>query len=311
MFGWFKKEKINQEQRQSESNISEKTTTNNKDESILKVGVMNNVAPNVFKVLETHKDTIKSQNTGEYVAGFDIDLIKEIAENLELKLEIYVFDFKGILGALNQNKIDLSITSMSITEERAKTLDVSKAYTQTETSMVVRKSDKRFDDLRKTKEIDYDSFCDKLKDLGREKPISFITFQNTTAIPIIDKIQKQVNEDQIIRIKKDNELDSHTACFQNIKLKKSDIFIIDSYLAMVACKINDDLDYFYMTSNNLENSACTQGLGIFFPKEEKNDEDRRIPNLKKSINESLVKLNLVKKDDKGKFQDIIDLKKTT
>ncbi|GAK74087.1 MAG: transporter substrate-binding domain-containing protein [Candidatus Phytoplasma asteris] len=124
---------------------------------------MNNVTPNVFKVLEPHKDTIKSQKTGEYVAGFDIDLIKEIAENLELKLEIYVFDFKGILGDLNQNKIDLSITSMSITEERAKTLDVSKTYTHTETSMVVRKSDKRFDDLRKTKEIDYDSFCDKLK----------------------------------------------------------------------------------------------------------------------------------------------------
>ncbi|GAK74089.1 ABC-type amino acid transport system, permease component ['Chrysanthemum coronarium' phytoplasma] len=205
---------------------------------------------------------------------------------------------------------------MSITDKRKEKYDVSKAYMQTGTSIVVR--NKRFDDLldnlRKQQEpnnnkeikINYNEFCQKLKVLGKEKPIKFITFLNTVAIPVIEKIKSDTNKEKEYVIK-NNELTSSSACFTDILQGKSDMFITDNCLARWACEINQDLTYFDVHSDNLEHSTCPQGLGIFFPK--KNDEDRRIPNLQEKINAALVKLDLVKKDEKGESQDIIDLKK--
>ncbi|AOF54757.1 ABC-type amino acid ABC transporter, permease protein [Maize bushy stunt phytoplasma] len=290
---------------------------NSKKKTILKVGVNNNSAPNVFKVLEQNegKKAKKAVNS-EYIAGFDIDLINNIADKLDLELEFHVFDFAGLLNALEQETIDIAVASLSITDKRKEKYDVSKAYMQTGTSIVVR--NKRFDDLldnlRKQQEpnnnkeikINYNKFCQKLKDLGKEKPIKFITFLNTVAIPVIEKIKSDTNKEKEYVIK-NNELTSSSACFTDILQGKSDMFITDNCLARWACEINQDLTYFDVHSDNLEHSTCPQGLGIFFPK--KNDEDRRIPNLQEKINAALVKLDLVKKDEKGEFQDIIDLKK--
>ncbi|WP_374695652.1 hypothetical protein ACEW7V_01485 [Areca yellow leaf disease phytoplasma] len=46
---------------------------------------------------------------------------------------------------------------------------------------------------------------------------------------------------------------------------KSDIFVIDSYLARCACQKEDDLVYFDMTSDDSKYSVFPQGLGIFLP----------------------------------------------
>ncbi|WP_024563558.1 ABC transporter substrate-binding protein/permease [Candidatus Phytoplasma tritici] len=294
-----------------------------KKKIILKIGVNNNSAPNVFKVLEPNKGAQKAVN-GEYIAGFDIDLINNISEELkkidkfkDLELEFHVFDFAGLLNALEQETIDIAVASLSITDKRKEKYDVSKTYMQTGTSMVIKKN-KRFDylfhDLRnqqdpkniKEMKINYNEFCQKLKVLGKEKPIKFITFLNTVAIPVIEKIKSDTNKEKEYVIK-NNELTSSSACFTDILQGKSDIFITDNCLARWACEINQDLTYFDVYSDNLEHSTCPQGLGIFLPK--KNDEDRRITNLQKDINEKLVELNLVKKDEKGEFQDIIELKK--
>ncbi|WP_341833754.1 ABC-type amino acid transport system, substrate-binding/permease protein [Candidatus Phytoplasma asteris] len=294
-----------------------------KKKIILKVGVNNNSAPNVFKVLEPNKGAQKAVN-GEYIAGFDIDLINNISEELkkidkfkDLELEFHVFDFAGLLNALEQETIDIAVSSLSITDKRKEKYDVSKTYMQTGTSMVV-KNNKRFDDLfddlrnkqnqKNIKEIkiNYNEFCQKLKVLGKEKPIKFITFLNTVAIPVIEKIKSDTNKEKEYVIK-NNELTSSPACFTDVLQGKSDIFITDNCLARWACEINQDLTYFDVYSDNLEHSTCPQGLGIFLPK--KNDEDRRMTNLQKDINKALLELNLVEKDEKGEFQDIIDLKK--
>ncbi|WP_342386414.1 transporter substrate-binding domain-containing protein [Candidatus Phytoplasma asteris] len=87
----------------------------------------NDSAPNVFGLLNRTSDSLKAKNK-ENIAGFEISLIKKIADKLNLELEINVLDFEGVLAALNQEKIDVAITCMSITEERSKKLDHSKAY---------------------------------------------------------------------------------------------------------------------------------------------------------------------------------------
>ncbi|MGL9687952.1 MAG: substrate-binding periplasmic protein [Candidatus Phytoplasma sp. TWB_XP] len=124
----------------------------------------NNSAPNVFGVLNRTSDSLKAKKNKKNIAGFEISLIKKIADKLNLELEINVLDFEGVLVALNKEKIDVAITCMSITEERSKKLDHSKAYIQTQTSMIVRRNDKRFE-----------GFYDELKKIATpNEPIQFL-----------------------------------------------------------------------------------------------------------------------------------------
>ncbi|WP_240992307.1 transporter substrate-binding domain-containing protein [Candidatus Phytoplasma tritici] len=264
----------------------------------------NSSIPNTFKAITNKKNAIKAIN-GEYIAGFDIDLINDIAERLKYNLEIHVFDFAGVITALKKGDVDLAITTLSITNERKAKLIVSKAYTQTATSMVVRRKDERFKKIVENKKIEYDDFCKELKEKGTpQKPIKFVTVTSTTAIKMIE--DEITNKDDIKSyIKKNNELTSPPACFQDVLQGKSDIFVIDSYLARCACKKEDDLVYFDMTSDDPKYSICPQGLGIFFPKGEKETQSLE---LKEKMDKILCDLKLVAKDENKSLKDIIDLK---
>ncbi|MBT1577024.1 amino acid ABC transporter permease, partial ['Elaeagnus angustifolia' witches'-broom phytoplasma] len=95
--------------------------------------------------------------------------------------------------------------------------------------------------------------------------IKFVTVTSTAAIKMIE--DEITNKDDIkSHVKKNNELTSPPACFQDVLQGKSDIFVIDSYLARCACQKEDDLVYFDMTSDDSKYSVCPQGLGIFLPK---------------------------------------------
>lgn len=65
--------------------------------------------------------------SGKYI-GFDVDLIYEIAkvENLEVNFQSLPFD--GLIAALVSNQIDVAISSMSIKEDRKKSVDFSDLY---------------------------------------------------------------------------------------------------------------------------------------------------------------------------------------
>lgn len=89
----------------------------------------------------------KSINGKDEIVGFDIEIAKEIAKDLGVTLEIKDMDFKGLLAALDQGVIDIIVAGMTPTEERAKSVDFSKIYYQSEQSLVVRAKDK---DLFKT-----------------------------------------------------------------------------------------------------------------------------------------------------------------
>lgn len=72
-------------------------------------------------------------------AGFDIDLVREVAEELDLSLEIKDTDFDAIASgdALNSDRCDLAISAMTITGERARVIDFSSPYFDASQAMVV------------------------------------------------------------------------------------------------------------------------------------------------------------------------------
>jgi ABC-type amino acid transport substrate-binding protein len=66
--------------------------------------------------------------SGKQVVGFDIDLAKEIADRLGYRLHIKEMRFNDLMPALKKNNIDLCISAMTATLERAKEVDFSVKY---------------------------------------------------------------------------------------------------------------------------------------------------------------------------------------
>lgn len=78
----------------------------------------------------------------DQIVGFDIEIGKLIAEELEVELEIVDMKFDGLLAALVTDDIDMVIAGMVADETRAKTVDFSIPYYQGQHRMVVRIEDK-------------------------------------------------------------------------------------------------------------------------------------------------------------------------
>ncbi len=62
------------------------------------------------------------------VVGMDVEVGKRIAQDLGVKLKVKQMDFDQLLVALETGKVDMVISGMSPTSERAKHVDFSKVY---------------------------------------------------------------------------------------------------------------------------------------------------------------------------------------
>lgn len=69
----------------------------------------------------------KNPDTGEMV-GFDIELLRAIAEDQGFKVEFQTMQFDGLLASMRSGKHDIGIAGISITEERKEFIDFSDSY---------------------------------------------------------------------------------------------------------------------------------------------------------------------------------------
>lgn len=67
------------------------------------------------------------EDTGEIV-GFDIDLIKAIAEAAGIQVEVQSMGFDGLIPALQAGNIDIAIAGMTVKPERAEVVDFGPTY---------------------------------------------------------------------------------------------------------------------------------------------------------------------------------------
>lgn len=84
----------------------------------------------------------KSVNGKDEILGADIEIAKQVAKDLGVKLTIKDMKFDGLLASLDQGKVDMVISGMTPTEERKKNVDFSDIYYKSVQTIVVKKSDK-------------------------------------------------------------------------------------------------------------------------------------------------------------------------
>ncbi|GAB6930205.1 ABC transporter permease subunit [Paenibacillus sp. JCM 10914] len=75
------------------------------------------------------------------IVGFDIEIAKEIAKDLDAELIIQDTSFDALLPELTSGRVDFVISGMNPTEERRNSIDFSDPYYAAEQSVVVRMED--------------------------------------------------------------------------------------------------------------------------------------------------------------------------
>lgn len=64
---------------------------------------------------------------GKY-EGFEVDAVNEVGKRLNLPVELLPFDFQPLFAAVSSSRVDLAISSITITPERLKSLSFTQPY---------------------------------------------------------------------------------------------------------------------------------------------------------------------------------------
>ena len=113
----------------SKTDLLEKIQKNGK----LVVGMSADYAPYEFHYID--------ENGKDVIGGFDVDIANEIANKIGVNLVIQEMDFDALVSALPAEKVDLVISGMNPTEERAKVVDFSEVYYNSKHGILVRAED--------------------------------------------------------------------------------------------------------------------------------------------------------------------------
>lgn len=113
----------------SKTDLLERIQKNGK----LVVGMSADYAPYEFHYID--------ENGKDVIGGFDVDIANEIANKIGVDLVIQEMDFDALVSALPAGKVDLVISGMNPTEERAKVVDFSEVYYNSKHGILVRAED--------------------------------------------------------------------------------------------------------------------------------------------------------------------------
>lgn len=99
---------------------------------------------NATKIIMTSPDNppfeyINTSSGAENVTGFDIDVIKAIADHLGWQFEVVSADFPSLIPALQSGRADMVIAAMNPTPEREKSVDFSIPYYNNTAALLVRR----------------------------------------------------------------------------------------------------------------------------------------------------------------------------
>ncbi len=101
------------------------TTASGKE--VLRVAMSADYAPFDWLQEDDSNGAVMTTN-GSYMNGYDVRVAKYIADELGMELEITQIDWDGLILSIQSGKVDCAIAGMSITSERAQSVDFSNPY---------------------------------------------------------------------------------------------------------------------------------------------------------------------------------------
>ena len=240
------------------SSESKTALTEIKDKGELVVGLSADYAPYEFYTMVDGKKTI---------VGFDVELAKEIAKDLGVKLTLKEMKFDALLGALPAGQIDMIISGMNPDEERAKVIDFSDIYYTAQHGVLVNKKDldkyKSVEDLKSARvgaqmgSTQADIIKEKIK---ADNPTLLANVNNLILELKSGKIDALVTEKPVaeMAIKNNNELALSKIEFKDetggnaVAVKKGEKELVEQVNKTIKrLKDSGDLDKFIVDANEL------------------------------------------------------------
>ena len=153
------------------------STSDGKDKLV--VGMECNYAPFNWQT-SSESDTSVSLGGAGYCDGYDVMIAQEIADELDMELEIKKSSWDGLQPALNSGEIDAIIAGMTANEDRENGIDFTTPYYESEMVMIVRKGDEtqNYTDIQQftgktvigQKSTNYDTIIDQIKGVNHAAP---------------------------------------------------------------------------------------------------------------------------------------------
>ena len=125
----------------SSSASSDATNSAATDDSVQRIKQKGTLVVGTSADYPPYEFTTKKNGKTEYV-GFEMDVAKQFAKDLGVKLVIKNMDFDSLLVALESHKVDTVISGMNITPERKKSVDFSDPYYAGHKFFLINKADR-------------------------------------------------------------------------------------------------------------------------------------------------------------------------
>ena len=123
--------------------------------------------------------------------GFDVDIAKEVAKRLGVKVEFVAQEFSGMIAGLKAEKFDVVISQMTITDERKKQMDFSDPYITNNVKIIVQEGNNSI-----TKLEDF-----KGKNIGVGLGTNDETYLRTKVLPEVGEFNIMTYDDVITTLK--------------------------------------------------------------------------------------------------------------
>lgn len=103
------------------------TTEESGSREVLRVAMSADYAPFDWLQEDDSNGAVMTTN-GSYMNGYDVLMAQKIADALDMDLEITQVEWDGLILSISSGKVDCAIAGMSITSERAQSVDFSDPY---------------------------------------------------------------------------------------------------------------------------------------------------------------------------------------
>lgn len=117
---------------------SETETSTSVEKEVLRIGMECDYAPNNWQESTATDTNVPISNlSGFYAEGYDVQISKLLAEEMDVEIEIVKLAWTGLIQALKEGQIDMIVAGMADTPERKESIAFSDTYNVKKTEYVL------------------------------------------------------------------------------------------------------------------------------------------------------------------------------